>query len=309
MAKKYDVMILGIGPAGFSAAVYAARYGLSTLVIGKEPGGMVSETSVIENYLGFPSITGADLTNKFEESAKSAGAEVVLYKGIESIKKSAGGFEVTADEEKYSCKALIIALGTKRRKLNIPGEKEFKNKGVSYCVTCDGPLFKDKVTAVVGGRNAAVTAAIFLAKRCKKVYLIYRREKLRSDASLTKQLKKEKKIEVVYNSDPVSVQGDKMVNSITIDTKGKKSDLKIDGLFIEIGAVPSSKLVTENLKLKLDEDNRIEVKSSMESSVKGVFAAGDITTGSNKLDQIATAVGEGAIAGNSVFRFIKKIKY
>jgi len=307
MSKKYDIVILGTGPAGLSAAVYAVRYGVSVLAIGKEPGGTVTETSVVENYLGFPSITGAELSKKFKEHARKAGVDVLLYNGISDIKKSPNGFVVKTDRGSFSGKALIIALGTKKRQLNIPGEKEFKGKGVSYCVTCDGSFFADKVTAVIGGRNAAATAALFLAKMCKKVYLVYRRDKLRSDAVLSERVGEDKKIDVVYDSTPVEVKGDRSVNALTIDTKGKKRELTIDGLFIEIGAVPSTELVGD-IGLKLNGENRIEVGEDMSTSVRGVFAAGDITNGSNRFDQIATAVGEGAIAANSAFSFLKGIK-
>ncbi len=309
MSKKYDVIILGAGPAGLSAGVYTVRYGLSTLAIGKEPGGMASEATVVENYLGFSAITGAELTKRFEEHAKKAGVELLIYTNINSINKRGAGFEIETDKGRFSAKALIIALGKKKRKLQIPGEKELAGKGVSYCATCDAPLFKDKITAVIGGRNSAVTAALFLAKKCKKVYIVYRRDKLRSDLVLIERVRKEKKIEVVYDSVPISVNGKERVESLTIKRKDRKEELKLDGVFIEIGAVPSTELLTKNLKLKLDEEGCIVVKPSMATNVQGVFAAGDITNSSNKFDQIATAVGEGAVAANTVFRFLKNIKY
>jgi len=268
---------------------------------------MVSETSTVENYLGFPSITGAELSKKFEEHARAAGADVLLYKGIMSVKKAGNVFEVRTDKESYSGRTLIFALGTKRRQLEIPGEKEFRGRGVSYCVTCDGALFRDKTTAVVGGRNAAATAALFLAKHCKKVYLIYRRDRLRSDSILTKRINDEEKIEVVYNSNPLEVKGDKSVKSVVIETRGRKKELAVDGLFVEIGAVPSTELAGK-LGVKLNGENRIEVSPAMATNIRGVFAAGDITNGSNKFDQIATSVGEGAIAANSAFRFLRGIK-
>jgi len=309
MPTKYDIIILGTGPAGLSAAVYAVRYGLRTLVIGKEPGGTVSETTTVENYLGFPSIKGAELCNRFTEHAKKAGAELMLYKDINSIKKSDGGFKVETEKDSFASNTLIIALGTEKRRLQIPGEKELSGKGVSYCATCDGPLFKGKDVAVVGGRNSAVTAALFLAETCKKVYIIYRRDKLRSDAVLTERVSKAKNIEVIYNSVPVKINGSQMVESLTIKRNGKEENLKLDGIFIEIGCVPSTDLASEDMKVKLDKQCRIDVKLSMETSVEGVFAAGDITNGSNGFDQIATAVAEGAIAANSAFKFLKKVKY
>jgi len=309
MSKKYDIIVLGAGPAGLCSGIYCARYGLNTLVIGKEPGGMVSETSVVENYPGFESITGAELAKKMQNHARASGSDVLIYKNITELRKRDGSFEVCVDNDKFLAKTLIIALGTERRKLNISGEKELSGKGVSYCVTCDGPLYKDKTTAVIGGRNAAVTAALFLAKKCKKVYLIYRRNKLRSDKILTERVVNEKRIEIIYNSNPLLINGNNAVESIAIDQKGNKKDLKVDGVFIEIGAVPATELVTKFLKIKINGNGQIDVNPNMSTNVEGVFAAGDITNGSNNLWQISTAVGEGAIAANSAFKYIKGIKY
>ena len=294
---KYDVIIIGSGAAGLAASIYCSRFGLNTLLIGEEVGGMANEAPFVENYPGFLKATGFELMQKFKEHALKEMVEIREEKVIE-VKK---GFIVKTNENTYKAKSLILALGSQKRKLNIPGEEKYLGKGVSYCSICDGPLFRNKTVAVVGGANSAVSAAITLSKYCKKVYIIYRRDKLRAEEALIRSAKQIKNIEYIFNANPKELEGDDFLKKVHLDN-GKS--IELDGLFIEIGIIPAS-VIAKELGVKLDEKGYIIVNEKMETNIEGVFAAGDITTGSNKICQIATAVGEGTIAADSVRRYLK----
>ncbi len=298
----YDLIIIGAGPAGLSAAIYASRYNLTTLVMGKEIGGMAADAYKIENYPGFKSVSGMELMNRFKEQAN--GIVDIKRENIVELNKN-DNFIITTKKGVYKSKAVIVALGTKRRKLNIPGEQEFIGRGVSYCATCDAAFFKDKVVGVVGGNDAAAMSALLLAEYAKKVFIIYRKEKIRAEPLRVSQLEKNKKITVINSTNVVAVNGSKMMHSIALDREFNHSrKLALDGLFIEIGSVPSTAL-TKKLGIKLDEEGYIIVDSSQKTNINGIYAAGDITSGSNKFRQIITAASEGAIAAHSVYGFLK----
>lgn len=296
----YDVIIIGGGPAGLTAAIYTARNKLKTLILARDKG-VLSYAHIIENYPGFKSISGLELIDKFEEQAKEFGVEIKNEEALR-INKIGEKFKVETRENFYESLAIILALGTEKAKLNVEGEDKFIGKGISYCVTCDAPLFKDKIVAVVGGSNSAATSALLLAEHAKKVYIIYRKEEIRAEKVLVDRLK-EKCVEIITNSIVKKAEGDSVLRRIIIEQKGKENVLEIDGLFIEIGYIPSSSLV-QNLGLKM-ENNFIKVNERMETSIQGIFAAGDITTGSAGLRQIVTACAEGAIAAISAFKYLK----
>jgi thioredoxin reductase (NADPH) len=303
---KYDVVILGAGPGGLGAAVYCARYNLKTLVIGKLIGGYAAEAHLVENYLGFKSISGIELCQKFKEHAEGLGAKILLGADVVSVKRTKGTFEVTSGEnKKYACKAIVVALGTQRRKLECPNEDKFLGKGVSYCASCDAPFFKDKVVGVVGGSDAAGTIALMLSEHAKKVYIIYRKEELRAEPITKKRIDENKKIEIIYKTNVKELKGSNRLESVILDKEGRTNELKIDGLFIEIGSVPSTVILKE-LGVEVTEEGYIKVKEDMSTSCPGVFAAGDITTASNGFRQIITAAAEGAVAANSIFKYIKQ---
>jgi thioredoxin reductase (NADPH) len=305
---KYDVVILGAGPGGLGAAVYAARYNLKTLVIGRLLGGMAAEAHLVENYLGFRSISGLDLCKKFREHAEGLGVKVALGVDAVSVKKSGKGFEVdTGDNRKYSCNAIVVALGTQKRRLEVPNEEKFLGKGVSYCATCDAAFFQDRTVAVVGGSDAAGTIALMLAEYAKKVHIIYRKEELRAEPVTKKRIDQNRKIEIIYKAVVKELMGTNKLESVVLDRDGKPSELKLDGLFIEIGSVPSTVILKE-LGVEVTEEGYIRVKEDMSTSVPGVYAAGDITTASNGFRQIVTAAAEGAVAANSIFKYIKQGK-
>ncbi len=298
----YDLIIIGAGPAGLSAAIYASKYKLNTLVIGEELGGTATHAYKVENYPGFKSISGIDLMNRFREQVK----DLVNIKNKEVIKlEKEDNFIITTKENIYKSRTVIVAAGTKRKALNIKGENEFLGNGISYCATCDVAFFKDKVVGVVGGNDAAAMSALLLAEYAKKVFIIYRKEKIRAEPLRISQLEKNKKIIIINNTNVIAVNGNKMMSSVTLDREFNNSkELALDGLFIEIGSVPSTAL-TKPLGIELDEQGYIIVDSAQKTNIGGFYAAGDITTNSNKFWQIITAASEGAVAAHSVYEFLK----
>lgn len=296
----YDVIIIGGGAAGLTAAIYSVRYKLKTLVIVKELGGVIVNTHKVENWPGEKSISGLDLMNKFEEQAKALGVEIKE----EEVKKIKKGFKFITDKGEYECKTVILAMGTQRRKLNIPGEDKFAGKGVSYCATCDAAFFKDKTVGVIGGNDSAARAAQICTEYASKVYVIYRKAKMRAEPALVEELEKNDKVEFIYNANVAEVVGDKMLEKVKLDI-GKEVELQ--GLFIEVGGVPAVALVSE-LGVNLNDKNYIEVDNDMKTSCDGVYAAGDITTGSAGFQQLVTAASEGAIAAFSAYKYIKSKK-
>jgi len=301
--KVYDLIIIGGGPAGLNAALYASRYGLKTLVITKEPGGLLATASYVENYLGFKRITGLELSQKFLEHAQEYGAKIV-YDEVMNVKKIKSGFEVRARQSKHVCKKLLLAIGMSRRKLNIPGEERYAGRGVSYCATCDAAFFKNKIVGVVGGGNAAATSALLLSEYAKKVYLLYRRTKqeMKAEKRWVNLIDKNEKITIIPKVMVTELMGNKVLRSVKLSNG---EELRVDGLFIEVGSVPRLNLIKE-LGLKTDEQGYVVVNKSQETSVKGVYAAGDITTNSNKLRQVCAAVSEGAIAARSIYEKLMK---
>jgi len=296
--EKYDLIIVGSGPAALTAGVYAARYKLNTLLIGKLPGGMISEAHKVCNFPSYYEITGMELTNKMVDHVKKLGVEI-KQEEVKEIKQD-GIFKIKTNQGEYQAKKIIIAKGTKKRKLNIKGEEEFTGKGVSYCATCDAAFYKDKIVGVVGGSNAALTAALLLADYAKKVYVFYRQKKFfRAEPTWVSQLEKIEKIETKFNTELQEIYGENSVQGIKLNTK---ENIKLDGIFIEVGSLPDETL---SKQLKLDAENGyIIVNKKQQTNVAGIFAAGDTTN--NPLKQIITACGEGAIAANSAFEEIQK---
>lgn len=291
----YDLIIIGSGPAGLSAAVYGRRAGFSTLVIEKNPmsGGQVLNTYEVDNYLGLPGINGFDMGMKFREHAEKMQAEFMEADvlGIEDM----GDLKlVKTAEGDYEAKAVIVASGASHSHLGVPGEEELSGMGVSYCATCDGAFFRGKTVAVVGGGDVAVEDAIFLARACEKVYLIHRRDSLRAAQSLQNTMLALPNVEVCWNSVVESINGDGKVQSITLLHKngGQKNELAVQGVFIAVGIRPNSESFITNIAA--DEKGYLIAGEDCATSMPGVFAAGDIRT--KKLRQIVTAVADGANA-------------
>jgi len=300
MAKRYDLIIIGSGPAGLTAAIYAARYKINFIVLGKTLGGMAGKAHEIVNFPSYEKITGVELIQKIEKQAKTLGVEVIQEEVLE-IKKN-NGFDIKTDKNKYSTKKIILATGTAKGKLNLANEDNLIGHGVSYCATCDAGFFKNKTVGVYGGGNSALNSALLLSKFAKKVYIIYRRDKFsKAEPVLTEQINKNNKISKIFNSEIIRLGGKNSLKEIVITTNGKKRGLNMDGLFVEIGNIPDDRLAKQ-LNLKFDGDY-IEVNKKQETTAKGVFAAGDITN--NPLKQIITSCAEGAIAADSVYHELK----
>jgi len=293
----YELAIIGAGPAGYSAAIYAARAGIKTLVLDKGFGGGLAAISPnIENYPGFESISGMDLVEKMKNHA-SKYTNINLNEEVKKITKNREGFVVETAKQKYNVKAILLCLGTEYRKLNASGESDLTGKGVSYCATCDGFFFKDKIVAVVGGGNSALIEAIYLKQiGCKEVFLIHRRDQLRAEKAYENEAIS-KGVKIVFNTHIESIHGKDKVEYLELhDVKtDKKSKLLVDGVFISIGEVPQSK-IAKDLGCRLDEKGFIVADKQGRTSIKGVYAAGDITGG---LRQVVTACAEGAVAALS----------
>jgi thioredoxin reductase (NADPH) len=304
--KVYDLIIIGAGPAGLAASIYASRYKISNLVIGSEVGGTITKAHLVENYPGFNSIPGLELGQKIGEQVKRLGAEIILENVVQVEKKETFIVHTTSNKQ-YQAKTIIVASGTERRKLDIRGESQYLGRGVSYCTNCDAPFFKDKRVVVVGGGDAAVTGALHLEDIAKEVYLMYRRKKdeLRAEPAWLEKLESSR-IQGIYETNVIEILGDgQKVTGVKLDVPSNgKEVIPLDGVFIEIGAVPVSKLVG-HLGVEVDEGGFIKVNNKMETNVDGVYAAGDITQWGKILQQMITATAEGAIAASSVFRKIK----
>lgn len=295
---KKDVVIIGSGPAGLTAAIYSARARLDTVLIaGVEFGGQLMTTSLVENFPGFKEgIMGPELMMNMVDQAKNQGAEVV-YKYANKVDFSGELKKVWSDSgEEYEAKAVIIAAGSSPRRLNIPGEKEYWGKGVSTCATCDGAFYRDKVVAVVGGGDSAMEESTFLTRFAKKVYVIHRRDQLRASAAMQERAKSNEKIQFIWNTEVLEVIGEGVVKSLKLKdiVEDKESTLQVDGMFLAIGHLPNSDFLKGHVEL--DEKGYVKVKegSKCETSVEGVFVSGDIHDA--HYEQAITAAGMGCMA-------------
>lgn len=305
--KIYDVIIAGAGPAGMTAAVYTSRSNLSTLMIERGiPGGQMANTEEVENYPGYESILGPDLSTKMFEHAKKFGAEYA-YGDIKEIVDHGDYKIVKAGSKEYKAYAVIIATGAEYKKLGVPGEKELGGRGVSYCAVCDGAFFKGKELVVVGGGDSAVEEGVYLTRFASKVTIVHRRDQLRAQKILQNRAFANEKIDFIWNHTVKEIhEKDGKVGGLTLaSTKdGSEQELKADGVFIYVGMVPLSKPF-ESLKIT-NEHGYIETNDQMETKVPGIFAAGDIRE--KTLRQIVTATGDGSIAANSAQHYVEELK-
>ena len=301
-----DVLIIGAGPAGLSAAIYASRSNLDTVILeAGAPGGKLLKTSDIDNYIGMPKANGFELASKMYEHALAFGAKHEYGNVIEVV--DAGEYKVVKcdDGTERHAKVVIIATGTNEQLLNVPGEEEYTGRGVSYCAVCDAAFFRDKEVAVIGGGNSAVEEAIYLTRFASKVHIIIRRDVFRAEPIVEKEALENEKIEIHRLRKPKEIIGDgsKVTGIVLTDSNtGEEETISLDGVFPFIGALPVTSFAKE-LDI-LDERGYIVVNEKMETKVPGVYAAGDVCA--KTLRQVATAVGDGAIAGQQAYHFIKK---
>ncbi len=303
----FDVLIIGLGCAGYTAAVYTARYKLSTLIVGAEEGGMGNAAAEVGNWPGIIDIRGPDLMENFKKHALSFGDSVkhkVSY--VKNIEKIAAGFRLHLEgNETVEGKTVIFATGSNKRHLGIPGEEEFSGKGVTYCATCDAFFYKNKTVAVIGGGDSAVEGAAIAAQVAAKVYLIHRRKDFRAEPYWIDRVRAKPNVEMVLENSVVEVLGDQKVRSIRLDKPVNGSDtLAVDGVFIEIGSNPAVDLPLQ-LGCVLDAKGFLQVDEAQRTNIPGVFGAGDLTSASNHFAQFTTAAGEATVAANSVFNSVQ----
>ncbi|MBI5047956.1 MAG: thioredoxin-disulfide reductase [Deltaproteobacteria bacterium] len=299
----YDLIIIGGGPAGLTAGIYAQRARLKTLLLEKEVvGGQIAVSDVIENYPGFPSISGAGLMEKFEQQARGFGLEIKLA-DVADIQDEGKQKIIKTSEGDLTTKAVIVATGAKPKRLGVPGEKEFTGKGVSYCATCDGPFFKGQQVLVVGGGDTAVKEAVYLSKIASKVYLAHRRDQLRAEKVIQEKALSTSNIEMVLSHVLKGIKGKTVVEKVVLQNLKDNSvrELDVEGVFVFVGINPTSDFVD----VEKDEQGFIKTDQNMQTSVKGIFAAGDCRTTS--LKQVATAVGDGAIAAFMAEKYIEEL--
>lgn len=303
----YDVIIIGSGPAGLSAAIYAQRARLETLVIEKAPmsGGQIINTYEVDNYPGLPGIGGFDLGMKFRSHADAMGASFVTA-SVKEIKTAGEHKIVVTEKESYETKTVILAGGASHRKLGVPGEEELMGMGVSYCATCDGAFFKGKTTAVVGGGDVALEDALFLARGCKKVYLIHRRDEFRGAKVLQQRVEETENIEILWDATVEEIKGEEQVEKLLIYNKKKEeqTQLTVDGIFIAVGILPNTEAFQNTVEL--DESGYVIAGEDGVTSTAGIFAAGDIRT--KQLRQVITAASDGANVVTSVERYLYQKK-
>lgn len=298
----YDVIIIGRGSAGLPAGMYASRYKLRNAIIGAMPGGALATSHRVENYPGTISAPGREIMDRFEEHAQTAGSEMIQDQVV-GVQKNGNIFTIeTASGKTFESKYVIIAAGNHYKKLGVPGEAKFLGSGVSYCATCDGMFFRNQAVAVVGGGNTAVTEALFLSEVCSDVHLLVRSDKLRAETVWTEQLTKHPNITVHFNTSVASIEGQFGVEKLVLQDG---STIGVTGIFVAVGNEPNTQII-DSMNPAKDDGGYLLVDKRQETSVKGLYAAGDITTASNKFQQTIMSAAEGCLAAHSVHEDILK---
>jgi len=303
--NKYPLIIIGAGPAGLTASIYASRYGIQHLIIGATSDGLMSEAHQIRNFPTEKNISGAEIINKMREHAESLGAQILTD---QVVKISPGqNFQLTTRNDKtFSAKIILLATGTPHRRLELPKEEKFSGHGLSYCATCDAQFYKNQIVAVIGSGDSATTASLYLAKIAKKVYQICRGPQLHGERIWINQVTHHPRIEVIYERQIASLEGGKDLEAVVLDKPYQKQKrIPLQGIFVEIGTIPQ-KLLTDQLALETNTQGYIKVRADQRTNNPHVWAAGDITDGSNNVRQIITAASEGTIAITSIFEFLQK---
>jgi thioredoxin reductase (NADPH) len=311
--EEYDFIIIGAGVTGLAAAMYSARLGLKTLCLGYSHGsefalgGVITTTNNVENYPGFVKLTGEELADKIKQHALTYELVNLKQEFVEKVEKNAETFIVKTKRNEYVGKTILFATGTKWRKLEVLGAKEFENRGIAFCALCDSPLYKNKIAAVIGGSDSAAKDALVLAEHAKKVYIIYRKEKIRAEPINLKRVEQNKKIEIINNANVTEFMGDSKLKAVKLDREynGKK-ELELDGVFVAIGHIALSDL-TKGLNVALNQKGEIIINhKTSETNIPGVYAAGDVAD--KPFKQAITGVAEGCTAAYSAFEFVTKSK-
>lgn len=313
MMNEYDLIVIGAGGSGLAGGMYAARLGLKTLVLGKTSGselpvgGVITTTDIVENYPGFKSISGMELAKKIEEHARAYDLVEIRTEEVLDIKKNKKDFVVKTKKDEYSGKTILFATGTKWKKLDVPGSKELENKGVNYCALCDGPLYKGKIVSVVGGSDSAGKDALVLSKHAKKVYIIYRGEKIHPEPANLEKIENAENIEIINNANVKEVLGKDRVEGVILDREFNGSDeLKLDAVFVAIGHEVLSDLAVK-LGVEVDEKKEIKINhKTSETNIPGIFAAGDVTD--KHFKQLITGVADACTAAYSAYEFLGREK-
>ena len=306
---NWDLIIIGAGAAGLAAGIYGARSGLKTLILEeKMAGGTTSDAPLVENYPGFASVTGGELTQKMVAHCRKTGANIREFERVVSLNLKDEKKTVKTNKATYEAKAVIIASGSHYREINVPGEKEFRGKGVSYCGVCDGPFFKGKRVLIVGGGNTALITALYLADVADEVTLAHRRDAFRAEETLANAAKEKANMEILWNTEVKEIKGDKLVSKVILfeNKTGKTREMAVHGVFIQIGETPNSQTAKE-AGVETDADEYVKVDSRQRTNIPGVYAAGDVTN--HPVKQIGVAVGQGITAALEVYGYIRRPYY
>jgi len=306
--EHWDLIIIGAGPAGLTAGIYGARSGLKTLILEeKTPGGAAAESPLIENYPGFPAISGRELIDKMVEHCKKFEVPINELEKVVELDLKGERKVVKTDRATYTVSAIIVASGCHYRELGVPGENEFRGRGVSFCAVCDGAFFKGRRVIVLGGGNSAAVSALYLSNLASNVKLAHRRDTLRAEEALAKDLQ-ERNVELLWNTEIKEIKGDVKVKSVVLfnNKTGETKEIEMDGVFVQVGEVPNSQFAKE-VGVEVDKGGYIIVDERQRTNVNGVYAAGDVTTGPVK--QVGTAVGQAIVAATEAFGYIKRPYY
>jgi thioredoxin reductase (NADPH) len=307
--EEWELIIVGAGPAGLAAGMYAARSGLKTLILDeKMAGGTTADAPIVENYPGFLKITGGELAEKMVLQCKNLGVTFHELESASKLVKKEKNSYLETNKTTYNFKAIILATGSHYKTIGVKGENQFKGRGVSYCGVCDGPLFKEKKVMVVGGGNTATTTTLYLSGIVSDVLVVHRRDAFRSEQALVDEIKSKKNVQIFWNTEIQEILGDKLVNGVLVmDNKTKKSKkLRVDAVFVQIGEAPNNQ-IAQNTSIKMNAKGHVIVDSSQRTNIPGVYAAGDLTN--NPVKQIGTAVGQGITAALEAYSFIKRPYY
>jgi thioredoxin reductase (NADPH) len=307
--ESWDLIIIGAGAAGLAAGIYGARSGLKTLILEeKMAGGTTADAPIVENYPGFEKISGIELAQKMISHCRKTGVSIREFENVLSLDLKGEKKIVKTNKATYEAKAVIVTSGSHYRELGVPGEKEFRGRGVSYCGICDGPLFKGKRVLVVGGGNSAVITALYVADLASEVKIAHRRETFRAEEALVKALKGKSNVEILWNTEVKEIKGEKLVNKVALfnNKTGGTKELPVDGVFVQVGEAPNSQIAKE-AGVEVDDHGYILVDIRQRTNIIGVYAAGDVTN--HPVKQVGTAVGQGITAALEAYGYIRQPYY